>query len=137
MPYASTPAATRIRNSPVQVKNTERLKRTRPFEMPHEMTTAVRMPSTAPSVPSTGSLPPDTFAQTKRAVSTPSRPTDRAPSTTMAIHERSIAASIWPRSSFERPAPCVPIQKIIHVTIATATSESTPPSTSCAWNVSA
>ena len=94
MPYASTPAATRMRNSPVHVKNTERLKRTRPFEMPHEMTTAVRMPSTAPSVPSTGSLPPDTFAQTNRAVSMPSRPTDRAPSTTMAIHERSIAASI-------------------------------------------
>ena len=105
--------------------------------MPHEMTTAVRMPSTAPSVPITGSLPPATFAQTKSAVSMPSRPTDSAPSTTIAIQERSIAASTWPRSSFDRPAPWVPIQKIIQVTMATATSESTPPSTSCAWNVSA
>ena len=105
--------------------------------MPHEITTAVRMPSTAPSVPSTGSLPPATFAQTKSAVSTPSRPTERAPSTTIASQDRSMAASTWPRSSLERPAPWAAIQKIIHVTITTATSESAPPSTSCAWNVSA
>ena len=94
--------------------------RTRPLEMPHEMTMAVRMPSTAPIVPSTGSLPPATLAQTNRAVSMPSRPTLTAPSTTMAIQEPVSAASTRPRSSFERVRPCVPIQKIIQVTMATA-----------------
>ena len=47
----------------------------------------------------------------------PSRPTASAPSTTIAIHERSTAASTWPRSSFDRPAPWRPIQKIIQVTM--------------------
>ncbi len=67
----------------------------------------------------------------------PSRATDTKPIATSAQRPPTVSARSRPPSSVAfmvRPARC--IQKIIHVTIATASSESPPPISSCALKVS-